>query len=210
MDSRDAKDYNSHMPIIKNWNISHKDHHCFHIEELCLEKGLSYHLSGKNGTGKTTFLKMLCGLEEETLFAPVDCGYFHFSEFDLLPFLSVSENLAYFYQNLDEQEKSFYEWSKDLTLYEQLKDKKMKDISTGEKQIFKFQLVLSLHKKIICLDEVFSHLDQKYHHLLCQNLEQAKNEKIIITCSQEKNPSADRNLIIESGRLQVLEKEELR
>lgn len=196
------------MSIISNWNITHKDRACFQIDKLQLERGLSYHLSGKNGTGKTTFLKRLCGFEDKGIVAAEKCGYFNFSEFDLLPFLTVSENLAFFYQNLNQYDCSFIEWTKNIPLYHKLKDQKVKEISTGEKQVFKFYLILTIDKKIFCLDEVFTHLDQEHSEFICQKLEAEKKERIIISSSQEMLMSADRNLIINDGRLDVLKKED--
>lgn len=36
----------------------------FHIDQLCVGEGESLHLSGENGTGKTTLMKILAGLEK--------------------------------------------------------------------------------------------------------------------------------------------------
>jgi ABC-type sulfate/molybdate transport systems ATPase subunit len=142
-----------------------------------LNKGENLALIGESGCGKSTLLKLLYGLydlEEGQIFwneTEVLGPKFHLipgmpfmkylaQDFDLMPFITVAENVGKYLSNFFPEEKQ----SRIAELLEivemtQYADVKAKLLSGGQMQRVALARVLALEPEVLLLDEPFSHID---------------------------------------------------
>jgi ABC-type Fe3+/spermidine/putrescine transport system ATPase subunit len=148
-------------------------------------KGISFsvkdgeHLSiiGESGSGKSTLLKVLYGeydtekgnifWKDEEILGPkhnLVIGYnfmkYVAQEFDLMPFISVEENIGKFLSRFypEEKQKRVAELLEVVELTKVAKTK-VKLLSGGQKQRVALARALAKQPEIILLDEPFSHID---------------------------------------------------
>ncbi|QSS96172.1 ABC transporter ATP-binding protein [Psychroflexus sp. ALD_RP9] len=151
---------------------------------LTLNEGENLAVIGESGCGKSTLLKSIYGLIDldkgniswkgETVKGPkynLIPGYQHFKfldqEFNLMPYISVRENIAKHLsrQTPAESKEKILFFLKLLDL-EHLKNKKVKNLSSGEKQRVALGRALAKKPELILLDEPFSHIDHFKKHKL--------------------------------------------
>lgn len=138
---------------------------------LVVRQGESVGLVGANGAGKTTMLHVLMG------FIPFDEGTVHIlgrssprldaatkenigfvaEETGLLPWASLMD-MAELYKNL------YTKWDEDFLYrfideWEIVPDKRMRNMSKGQKRLAELALCFSCHPEILVLDEPFVGLD---------------------------------------------------
>ncbi len=190
---------------------------------LTFEEGKIYGLVGRNGSGKSVFLKMLCAFYEpssgEILFAgeniikankypPSTRALIEKPSF--LPELSGLENLLLLssIQNVIGEERVL-ETLKDVDLFKE-KDKPYHKYSLGMKQKLGIAQVLMEDPKVLILDEVFNGLDnlstKKIRNIF---LEQKKKGKIIILASHIKDDIimlCDEVYEVDNGRIAKITK----
>lgn len=154
-------------------------------EKIEIEEGITY-LIGSNGSGKTTFLKILLGIippeqgsvmyEGNSIRSTLDEIGVVFDQPYFFPFLTGIENLLYFNQISDQRVKI----NRILDLYRQwnIGNEKtiFKNYSMGMKK--KLNIVLSLlhEPKYWFLDEPFNGLDNFSKEKLCSIIEEKKEE----------------------------------
>lgn len=148
--------------------------------DFIIEKGSIHVIEGKSGSGKSTFLSILGGMEkpdqgevrfnDHSLYRMVDkkqagirgksFGYI-FQSFHLIPELTVKENIELPLQfNLPGSRKSqVYEISKALGIEQHL-EKKPGFLSGGEQQRVAVARALIMNPEIIFADEPTGNLDQ--------------------------------------------------
>lgn len=164
------------------------------------EEGKIYGLIGKNGSGKSVFLKMLCGFYKPTtgeikingkniikegVFAPDTHALIENPSF--LPDLTGYENLELL-SKIQKKigKKEIEEILKKVNLYYE-KDKKYSSYSLGMKQKLGLAQVLMEDPKILIFDEPFRGIEEetviKIRKIL---LELKTNGKIIIIASHDK------------------------
>ena len=158
---------------------------------------------GKSGVGKTTLLNMLAGLTSydgniDPL--PEKVGYI-FQEPRLLPNLTVEENL-YFAGGRDED---IEEILKKVELFE-LKDKRPKSLSGGEKQRVSIARAFLSNAKLLLLDEPFSFLDTALKLRLLETFTKLWREKkptvVFVTHDlDEALTVAHRVIVLDEGKI---------
>ncbi|EHU1055033.1 ABC transporter ATP-binding protein [Campylobacter lari] len=169
------------------------------VDDLNFEvhKGEIFAFLGANGAGKTTAIKMLCGLSLPTSGNAFIGGYdvykdsekikqnigYMSQKFSLYEDLSVFENIELFGTIYSLSTKTIRENGDSLLNFLNIyayKNKLVKDLSLGFKQKLAF-CVATLHKpKIIFLDEPTSGVDPKTRRDFWELIYKASNENISI------------------------------
>lgn len=179
---------------IKNVTKKFKDVEILKNINLSFEEGKIYGLVGRNGSGKSVLLKLLCSfyspttgeilydsidINKEKIFPPSTRALIEKPNF--MPELTGKENLLLLasIQNLIGEDE-VDDVLKLVDLYED-KDKKYHKYSLGMKQKLGIAQVLMEDPKILILDEPFNGLDDKSSQKIRQILlDEKKNKKIII------------------------------
>lgn len=181
------------MIEIKNIDFSYYEREVFKNFSLKLEKGKFYILLGKNGTGKSTLVKLLLGIEK------IQKGEILINGKSLLDNLyEVRKEIGMVFQNPDEQivserideELAFamenYGYSseemrkridgvlKAINLLEKRKFR-ISQLSGGEKQRLCIGSALVLKPKVLILDEGTAMLDERNRDRIMLLLESLKN-----------------------------------
>ncbi|MFD0990454.1 ABC transporter ATP-binding protein [Mariniflexile jejuense] len=171
------------------------------LENISFSVGAGEHFSiiGESGSGKSTLLKLLYGtfdLNEGNIFwkdkeilGPkhnliIGPDYMKYvaQEFDLMPFITVAENIGAFLSNFYPEEKQAR--IKELLTVVELQDfanTKVKELSGGQKQRVAIARAIAKQPEIILLDEPFSHIDNFKKQSLRRSLFKYLKEKNI-TC----------------------------
>lgn len=190
---------------------------------LTFESGKIYGLIGRNGSGKSVFLKMVCGFYEPTTgeilfdgvnvikekgFPPSTRALIEKPNF--IPDLTGYENLkliASIQDTIDESEIT--ETLKKVNLYSD-KDKKFSQYSLGMKQKLGIAQVLMENPKIMILDEPFNGVEEKTANELRKILEEErKKDKIIILASHIKEDIenlANEIYLFDDGNINLINK----
>lgn len=185
---------------VKNVSKKFKNVEVLHDLNVTFESGKIYGLIGRNGTGKTVFLKMLCAFYEpssgEILYDGVNV--IKAKEFppstraliekpNFLSDLTGLENLELLakIQNKITKKEILYSLEQ-VNLLEE-KDKKFKNYSLGMKQKLGIAQVLMENPKVLILDEPFNGIEERTASKLREILNtEKKKDKIIIIASHIK------------------------
>lgn len=177
-------------------NISKNFRNNFVLKDVnaFFESGHIYGLSGRNGAGKSVFLKILCGFYKpssgEILFnnKKYDKDNLHLLNIRALiekpnffPELTGYENLRLLAKIQNKiGDKEIYEAMKNVNLYDE-KDKKYSEYSLGMKQKLGIAQVLMEDPDIIILDEAFNGIEANSVIKISELLKKKKKEgKLII------------------------------
>ncbi len=151
---------------------------------LTLNQGKNLAVIGESGCGKSTLLKSIYGLidlnEGEITWKnkPIKGPKFNLipgfkdfkfldQEFNLMPYTSVSENIAkHLSRQTPTETKEKVRFFLKLLDLEHLENKKVKNLSGGEKQRVALGRALAKKPELIILDEPFSHIDHFKKHKL--------------------------------------------
>jgi ABC-type sulfate/molybdate transport systems ATPase subunit len=196
------------MLAVKNISFSYDNQPNLHSISFGLTKGKNLALIGESGCGKSTLLKLLYGLydlEEGHIFwneTEVLGPKFHLipgmpfmkylaQDFDLMPFITVAENVGKYLSNFFPEEKQ----SRIAELLEivemtQYADVKAKLLSGGQMQRVALARVLALEPEVLLLDEPFSHIDNFRKNSLRRKLFAYLKEQNI-TCIVATHDSTD-------------------
>lgn len=159
---------------VKNLNFSYNEEtSIFESTELTLQRGRIYLLTGSNGTGKSTLMRLLSGLisdrgtynidwygEKADNFFPLKNKIMYIKETPYLyDYLTGSENLALLAEVLGVKDKDkIYENVKKYHLENDL-DKLVKEYSLGMRYKLFLCVVFSMNIDMMLFDEPFSSLD---------------------------------------------------
>lgn len=176
-------------------------------------------VTGKSGSGKSTLLKII-GLtekcdtgniiwnnkelefdkeEEKSEFHNREVGIVY-QNYELFEFLTVLENITLLYtpKNLEEL------WS--IFDIENLKNKKIADLSGGEQQRVSIVRALASNPNILILDEPTSNLDKQNKERILEYLKQLSQKKLIIIASHETDITnyADSIYNVETNEMKII------
>ena len=166
---------------------------------LTFEKGKTYGLIGRNGSGKSVFLKMLAGFYTPTTGEILFNGVNYFKKGELVPNLRVLIEKPNFiaelsgYRNLKIlseinrliSDEDIFETLRTVKLYDD-KDKLYHKYSLGMKQKLGIAQVLMEDPDIMVFDEPFNGIEDKTADDLRKKLKEISSEKIIIIASHIK------------------------
>ena len=184
---------------------------------LSLQNGQFVALSGVSGSGKTTILRIVAGLEEasgeiivddeiwlnENIKKPIqkrDIG-FVFQDYALFPNLSVIDNLLYV-----KKDKDLAKQLLSLTDLYELKNRYPNSLSGGQKQRVSLCRALMKRPKILLMDEPLSALDPHMRLKLQDEILTLHKEFKTTTIMVSHDPSemyklASRVLVLKDGKI---------
>ena len=202
------KHYSSEFPIIKDLSFS-------------VKKGELISFLGESGSGKTTFLKCLAGLEK------INSGYielngkvlnnkikfespqkrkigFVFQDYPLFPHLTLKENIMF---NLEKKFNKNLESILKLTGLKFLLERYPHELSGGEQQRACIARALIREPDLLLLDEPFSNLDTTIKDSMREEIyriiKKTKTTTILVTHDiNDALNISDRILIFKAGILQ--------
>ncbi len=209
---------------IKNISFSYTDKPTIQGVSFDVQKGENIAILGESGCGKSTLLKLIYGLcdlnegqiffNEKEVYGPklnLIPGHDHMKylaqDFDLMPYISVAENIGKYLSNSDVV-------SKNSRINELLEIVEMTDfanekpihLSGGQQQRVAIARVLALEPQLLLLDEPFSHIDNFRKNALRRNLfAYLKNQNIACIVATHDSTDAlsfsDRTIIINNGQM---------
>ena len=203
-----VKHYSTEFPIIKDLSFS-------------VDKGELISFLGESGSGKTTFLKCLAGLEK------INSGYvelngkvlndnikfespqkrkigFVFQDYPLFPHLTLKENIMF---NLEKKFNKNLESILKLTGLKFLLERYPHELSGGEQQRACIARALIREPDLLLLDEPFSNLDTTIKDSMREEIyriiKKTKTTTILVTHDiKDALNISDRILIFKAGILQ--------
>jgi len=206
------KYYSKKLPLIRQLNFS-------------VNKGEIISFIGESGSGKTTFLKCLAGLEEinsgiinlngkvlnnENTFVQPHLRKigFVFQDYPLFPHINVIENITL---NLDNKFHNKIDYFIELTGLKDLKSRYPHELSGGEQQRVCLARALVREPDLLLLDEPFSNLDANIKSLIQDEIhriiKKTKTTTILVTHDiRDTFNISDKILIFKAGILQQYDK----
>jgi len=184
---------------VKNLSKKFKNEFVLENVNLSFEENNIYGLIGKNGSGKSVFLKMICGLYKPTTGQILFDGEDYISKNgypkdtratiekpDFIADLSGFDNLKLLAKIQNKiGDKEIEEALRSVNLYEE-RNKKFHKYSQGMKQKLAIAQVLMEDPKIIILDEPFNGIEEESAQKLRLLLKKIKKDKIIIIATHYK------------------------
>ena len=157
------------MLSVKNISFSYLDKKTIFNSSFKLKNGTSLAVMGESGCGKSTLLKLIYGLHDldegtiewnnQAILGPkynlipgMDFMKYLAQDFDLMPFITVAENVGKYLSNLDSEKK----WNrvKELLSIVEMDDfihVKAKNLSGGQMQRVAIARVLALEPEVLLL-----------------------------------------------------------
>ncbi|MGY0391136.1 ABC transporter ATP-binding protein [Bizionia sp. KMM 8389] len=205
------------MLKVENLHFAYSEPPTLQAINFCVKPGEHTAIIGESGSGKSTLLKLLYGeydldngqifWDNQEILGPkynLVIGYdfmkYVSQEFDLMPFITVAENIGKHLSNFYPKEKkariSELLEVVELTSYA---DIKVKLLSGGQKQRVALARALAQTPEIILLDEPFSHIDNHQKQALRRrvfNYLKAKNIACVVATHDKEDVLGFANNII--------------
>lgn len=172
------------MLEIKNISFAYNQKKVLDNLDFHVTKGQNLAIIGESGCGKSTLLKLIYGLydlgegeilyDKNAILGPKyklipgeDFIKYLAQDFDLMPFVTVGENVGKFLSNVfkDKKQERILELLQIVEMTEFV-NTKAKFLSGGQMQRVAIARVLALEPEILLLDEPFSHIDN-FRKILC-------------------------------------------
>ena len=176
------------MLQVQNISFSYDDKKVIKQMNFTIQKGQNIAVIGESGCGKSTLLKLIYGLydldegkifwdETEVLGTKFNLvpgmSFMKYlsQDFDLMPYISVSENVGKYLSNvnLDKKQQRIQELLEIVEMTE-FANVKAKYLSGGQQQRVALARVLALEPEVLLLDEPFSQIDNFRKNALRRNL----------------------------------------
>lgn len=206
------------MLEVKNVSFSYKNQAVLKDIKFSVGKGEHFSVIGESGSGKSTLLKLLYGTydlnkgqifwKDEKILGPkynlvIGPNFMKYvaQEFDLMPFITVAENIGAFLSNFYPEEKQarIEELLKVVEL-EDFAKTKVKFLSGGQKQRVALARAIAKQPEILLLDEPFSHIDnfkkQSLRRSLFKYLKEHNITCIVATHDKDDVLSFSDNMIV--------------
>ena len=218
------------MLSVSNLKISFDDNHVLDGFNLNLESGDIFALLGESGSGKSSALKFIAGLEKAQLGSVAldgndlsDDGSHSvkpelreigmvFQDYALFPHMTVFQNISFGINQLSKIEKTIkVEQLLDLINLRGIEKKYQHQLSGGEQQRVSLARSLATSPKLLLLDEPFSSLDKSQRDQLVKEvreiLKNAGVTSILVTHDEfEAESFADKVGIIDKKKLLIKSK----
>lgn len=165
------------MLQVNQLSFSYQSEKTLNSIQFNLERGKHMAIIGESGCGKSTLLKLIYGLhdvdegsiywEDTEVLGPkynlipgMDFMKYLAQDFDLMPFITVAENVGKFLSNIYPEKKQA-RINELLEVVEMIDfaNVKAKYLSGGQMQRVALARVLALEPEVLLLDEPFSHID---------------------------------------------------
>jgi ATP-binding cassette, subfamily F, member 1 len=202
-------------PVVEVINVSFQygDNVLFSGANIGIDLDSRYTIVGRNGAGKSTFLKLLAGellptIGEVTRNRHLRVGYFHQHTGDVLP---MEQNPVQYLQSVDVSltEQRARQWLGKIGLEGKIHLNRIETLSGGQKARVSLIGVLLGKPHILLLDEPTNHLDMETIEILIEALNQYKGGLITITHDLNLIHGTDSILLhINNERISEIEYEE--
>ena len=216
------------MLSVNNLKISFDDNHVLDGFNLNLESGDIFALLGESGSGKSSALRFIAGLEEAQLGSVALDGNslsdegnhsvnaelreigMVFQDYALFPHMTVFQNISFGIYQLSKKEKvERVEKLLDLISLKGIEKKYPHQLSGGEQQRVSLARSLATSPKLLLLDEPFSSLDKSHRDQLVKEvreiLKKANVTTILVTHDEAEAKSfADKIGKIEKKQLLIV------
>jgi len=213
---------------VNNLKISFDDNHVLDGFNLNLESGDIFALLGESGSGKSSALRFIAGLEEAQLGSVALDGNslsdegnhsvnaelreigMVFQDYALFPHMTVFQNISFGIYQLSKKEKvERVEKLLDLISLKGIEKKYPHQLSGGEQQRVSLARSLATSPKLLLLDEPFSSLDKSHRDQLVKEvreiLKKANVTTILVTHDEAEAKSfADKIGKIEKKQLLIV------
>ncbi len=190
------------------YSDAEKDEYALKNVSYDFEKGKIYAIRGRSGTGKTTLLSLISGLERctegEIVFdgkdlKDINLDYYRsheigivFQSYNLLPFMTASENIILSMDasgmKIPNKKDEAIKLMKSVGLKENYANRKVLRLSGGEQQRVAISRSLSYNPKMIVADEPTGNLDKQTESEILDIFKKLAHEDgkcvIIVTHSQ--------------------------
>ncbi len=212
------------MLTLHNISFGYTEKKVIHNISFTADEGKNIAIIGESGCGKSTLLKLIYGLydldegeifyNEKQILGPKfnlipgeDYIKYLAQDFDLMPYITVEENVGKFLSNIYPEEKK-QRIAELLAMVEmsEFAQTKAKYLSGGQMQRVALARVLAVEPKILLLDEPFSHIDNFRKNALRRNLfAYLKRKKITVIVATHDSADAlafaDETLVMQKGNL---------
>lgn len=192
---------------------------------LNFEKGKVYSIVGPSGSGKTTLLSLIAGLDKPTSGAIYyqgqniehmdkdyyrrKCISFIYQSFNLLPFLTVLENVLYPMKlnkmDMKEAKEKAIHYLKSLGIKESQHNRFPSTLSGGEQQRVAIARALAANPKVLLADEPTGNLDSDNSKNIVNILRKLSHENnycvIVVTHDLEVAEKADEVIKLKDGEI---------
>jgi len=212
---------------VSNLKISFEDNHVLDGFNLDLDSGDIFALLGDSGSGKSSALRFIAGLEKAQLGSVALDGNdlssdgshsvkpelreigMVFQDYSLFPHMTVFDNISFGINHLSKKEKiKEVEKLLELISLEGIEKKYPHQLSGGEQQRVSLARSLATSPKLLLLDEPFSSLDKSHRDQLVKEvreiLKNAGVTSILVTHDEsEAEVFADKVGIIDKKKLLI-------
>ncbi|MFV8372555.1 ABC transporter ATP-binding protein [Flavobacterium sp. LB2P74] len=212
------------MLEIKDISFTYTETPVIENVSFTISKGQNTAIIGESGCGKSTLLKLIYGLydlnsgaityNDKPILGPKynlvpgeDYIKYLAQDFDLMPYITVEENVGKFLSNMyPEEKKSRVQELLDMVEMSAFAKVKAKFLSGGQQQRVALARVLALEPEIILLDEPFSQIDSFRKNSLRRNLFRYLKDKGV-TCiiathdSTDALSFSDETIVVQNGKV---------